>query len=360
MRGLSALSSLTALGFLAFLPNMGAWGASTFSESVVFIILWFTLPWQLDPKVSPLKKGVLAALPLAFRYQMGAWLVAFAPFAVVRTPRALLLFGAGAALPLLAVGLLDWGTWGSLFHTLIYQVRLNALEGASAMNGVSPWYAFGPLVLTNFGPWALAALLLPVIGATALRRLHWKAMDAQILVPALFFCVVHMAIGHKETRFLLPEFPALFYLLALGLDALQLPWMTVPPFWRAVPTVALALTLSVAAVISPRHYERGSLGQLTGAGQRWLDAHPTAPPRVALLSHYWIWTRGEMGLGRAIDHKDMPLNEVSAEKLRHTSLAFLFSQSVPSFALRAEPWGWHLQATDEFGNGLFVNERSTP
>jgi hypothetical protein len=283
MRGLSPLVSLTTVGAMALLPNMGAWGASTFSESVVFILLWFTLPWQLDPKVGPLKKGVLAALPLAFRYQMGAWLLAFAPLAVARKPQSLLRFAVGAALPLLAVGLLDWATWGAPFHSLIYQMRLNAIQGASAMNGVSPWYAYGGMVLVNFGPWALGLLLLPVIGAATLGRLQWKAMDAQILLPALFFSMVHMAIGHKETRFLLPAFPALFYLGALGLEGLRAPWMTAPAFWRAVPTVALATAFSAGLVVSKQYYQEGSLGQLTAAGQHWLDRHPSVPPRVALV-----------------------------------------------------------------------------
>ncbi len=359
MRGLPELASLTALGLMAFLPNMVSWGASTFSESIVFILLWGALPFIVMAKKRLFLVGMLASTPLAFRYQMGAWFLALTPFFFRLGSAPFLRLLVGAAIPLGAVGLLDYFTFGTLFHSLVLQIRMNGLEGLSDINGTSPWYAYGGMLLQGFGAPALAVLLLPPLIALLRNKLRWAPMDRQVLLPALFFCLAHMVIGHKEQRFLLPVLPALFYFCALGLNWKFMAWPA-PPLWRLLPTLVVAGAFSAAHILTPQHFEASSLGALTGRAAQWFNEHPQAPPSVALVAHYWIWTRGEMGFGRPMDHEDIPLRKLSSKGMGKHSLAFTPAYATAAFNQRAHPWGWALLAQDSFGNGLFVNNGEHP
>ena len=135
--------------------------------------------------------GALLGLACALRPQIApAALVIFAwPGTQRRWP-----ILCGGAVMLAAAALLDWVTLGAPGAS-IWRYALVNLHGASASFGVQPWYYF---LLAEAAVWGAA---LPVPVALCL----WGARRwALPLVAALAVIALHMAIGHKEHRFIYP------------------------------------------------------------------------------------------------------------------------------------------------------------
>src|SRR5581483_3669100 len=107
---------------------------------------------------------------------------------------------------------------GYPFYSSYKNVEVNLLGGVVAINGVRPWYEYFSLAWRNLG-WPLVSLFAATAAlAIPTRFARLQTRDIVILLPAAVFAIAHMLIGHKETRFLLPAFPALFYLFAVSLD----------------------------------------------------------------------------------------------------------------------------------------------
>jgi phosphatidylinositol glycan class B len=142
---------------------------------------------------------------------------------------------------MLALGLLDYFTWGQPWHSLAEYVKFNIFsEGAAARFGASPWWFYGEHILRMIPIWALVTWL------WAPRRGAWQLP----LIAAVVYLVIIMTTAHKETRFL---YPAL--LLIVGTSATGL-WLlaqrlSVGPR-RALLGFAIVLGL-------PSYYGRESL-----------------------------------------------------------------------------------------------------
>ncbi|RKH45919.1 mannosyltransferase, partial [Corallococcus llansteffanensis] len=112
--------------------------------------------------------------------------------------------GVGVALGL---GLLDWLTWGTPFHSFLAYVRFNVLSGeAAAAFGASPAEFYAQPLLRAVPLWAWAAVPLSV--ASLLR---WRTLSLPLTCAAIYTAVL-LATPHKEERFLYPA-------LVLGLLA---------------------------------------------------------------------------------------------------------------------------------------------
>jgi hypothetical protein len=91
----------------------------------------------------------------------------------------------------LALGALDWATWGDPFHSMFAYVGFNAGEKAAKKFGREPWWYF--VRVAGWLPWAL----LVGLPWTRLRR-------ARALFPSALYLLALMVTPHKEGRFLFP------------------------------------------------------------------------------------------------------------------------------------------------------------
>ncbi|MEW5742001.1 MAG: hypothetical protein AB1938_24010 [Myxococcota bacterium] len=113
--------------------------------------------------------------------------------------------------------------WGGWFHSAVVYLRFNLIEGRAAGWGTSPWSYY---IRHLWEPMPVVTALLAVGGVLALRR----APGAVLLVLA--FTGLHMAVGHKELRFILPVLP-----VACALVGLALSWRPFsPPTAGQAPT----------------------------------------------------------------------------------------------------------------------------
>jgi hypothetical protein len=155
-----------------------------------------------------------------------------------------------------AFGALDAATWkdapnakwGGWFHSAVVYLRFNLIEGRASNWGTSPWsYYFQ--ALWDSMPGVTAALALG--GVLSLRR----APGVALLVMA--FIGLHMAVGHKELRFILPVLPVACALVAVALSSRSVEWS-----WLSASLVL------VAAVWSGLRADTLTMGQIGSYGDR--------------------------------------------------------------------------------------------
>ncbi len=138
--------------------------------------------------------------------------------------RSLAGFTGGLLVVLLALGVLDWLTWGAPWHSAWKYLEFNVLRGGSEAFGRKPWWWYLPTLA------GMVPLLLAWHFAQGLRR---KDVLGGAFVT--YLGVVSL-LAHKEIRFLVPLLP-LFLALSAG------------PAWRT---------------LSRRTWSRTALGGLVG------------------------------------------------------------------------------------------------
>lgn len=185
--------------------------------------------------------GFLLGLSFYFRFQMAfaiagllVWIALYAkPLVKVY---ALLLVGA-----LLAVGLnllVDHWFYGTWVLTPYNYFQANIVRDAVSGYGTTPWYDYFVLFATQGVPpisWVLLVLFF-----TGLVKRPVQVM-VFVLVP---FLLGHMAVGHKEFRFLYPVFLPFLFVCFSGLQSIwpgieEKKWLK--PTLRALVTVNILL-----------------------------------------------------------------------------------------------------------------------
>ena len=181
----------------AFAPELGYFGARSLAEVVAGHVLVGAMFLSRMPSGAGSRRrwriaaGMALGLAVALRPQILPAAVVL--FAWPRIESRMRLVGGGAAV-LAACALLDWATLGSPGASIWRYAAVN-LSGASASFGVQPWYYYG---LAEAAIWGIA---LPIPVALCL----WGARRWPLpLAMALAILALHMAIGHKEHRFLYP------------------------------------------------------------------------------------------------------------------------------------------------------------
>jgi phosphatidylinositol glycan class B len=184
---------------------------------------------SLDPRASRLRTaGALAVLATFLRAPDALVLVGLGVTLLAR--RRARPFVEGAAAAGLVAGALDWATWGAPFHSLLLAVRYNLIAGhASEYGRAGLGYYFGALA-SSTGP-AIA-----IVGAGLLRA---PRPARPLLAVALAPVLVHLALPHKELRFLMPFVPILFAVAAAGLDGWMVALAARLPRLRPAPAVSL-------------------------------------------------------------------------------------------------------------------------
>jgi GPI mannosyltransferase 3 len=153
----------------------------------------------------------------------------------------------GAAVPIVAMGALDWVTLGAPFQSIWLNVWFNLGKGISDEAGDLPFMTLFVLPFYLWGGGFAAVILAAAIGA---RRLPWVA------AVAVTIFLTHAVIPHKEYRFIYPALMLVVVLAGIGTaELLQMlrearpaafssarsPAMLAAIFWTAI---SLAIALS--------------------------------------------------------------------------------------------------------------------
>lgn len=189
-----------------------------------------------------LATGILLGLATAFRPQLGPasiilglWTVGIRP-----TVRWLWLL-TGGILPVLALGAVDWVSWGSPFHSVITYVRANS-GGIANIFGMEPGHYY---LTRELAVWGVAT---PLIFVTALLGMR-RAPILAILSLTIF--ITFSAVPHKEWRFVYPALPPLFCLCAIGsAEMLASLRSRLPTARGSTILVAIALTWLALSLLS--------------------------------------------------------------------------------------------------------------
>ena len=163
--------------------------------------------YQLTGKRWPLLLSIVS-LTIASMHRPQVGVCAFALVALVtwlRRWKDLAVVAAVGAVCTLASGMLDYWLIGEFHGTLRRYIAIN-MEYSRGWER-SPWYTFPLLFL---------GMSIPPAFFLRYRGLDWKARYGPLLPVVLFFTAflaVHMAISHKEERFMIPALPLFLILL---------------------------------------------------------------------------------------------------------------------------------------------------
>ncbi|MFB1483000.1 glycosyltransferase family 39 protein [Corallococcus sp. RDP092CA] len=178
--------------------------SESFSASFLLVAMEALDRPDTGPDARVRRAGLLggAALGLAVvaRYPSALFVVAALGWLVAGRRWRLLAFTClGGGVVAAGLGLLDWGTWGTPFHSFRAYVDYNILSGrAAATFGASPPGFYVKPLLQAVPLWAWAALPL------SLKPLpRWRALSLPFTCAAVYTAVL-LATPHKEERFLYP------------------------------------------------------------------------------------------------------------------------------------------------------------
>jgi GPI mannosyltransferase 3 len=141
--------------------------------------------------------GALLGLAVVTRYGTAvAVLAALAWLAMNRSRRTLIVSASSGLAVALALGALDWATWGAPFHSFAKYVEFNVTSGqAAAQFGTQPWWFYVP---------ELGALAVCVWPAWAFARAGRFEGSRLFEFSALAYLLAISLTPHKEVRFFYP------------------------------------------------------------------------------------------------------------------------------------------------------------
>jgi len=122
----------------------------------------------------------------------------------------------GVLLPVFAIGLLDWATWGYPFQSIWKYFYMDTVQGVAAQfSGSQPWYYYCGIYVLIWSGAIVPLLWCIVLGA---RRLPLLFIVAATIVLS------HMFIAQKQLRFIYPAIPIVVILAGIGSVELVSSW----------------------------------------------------------------------------------------------------------------------------------------
>lgn len=241
---------------------------------------------------SALLAGVFIGLAYLFRYTAPIFFLGPAIYLYVHGQhRWLKRLALGFFAVVIALGLLDWLTWGTPFHSVLAYFSFNVAEGGSARYGVEPFGWYATSLAAQAGPlWLLAALL------SGLAWVRKGPLGAIGLGLALGFVAMSL-VAHKEERFLLPVVFMLPVAFAVGAERVAGFLRDVGRRrWLVVPALLAAVTASSWSEWARRDWRPGADWL---AAMRWIGEAPDV--------HGVVTTTGWSNLGGDVVHrKNLP------------------------------------------------------
>jgi phosphatidylinositol glycan class B len=140
-----------------------------------------------------LQAGLWLGVAVVIRYGFASVVpIALLQLLLERRLRTLALVAASGAATALALGALDWATWGTPWQSLLSYTNFNLGAGAPDRFGSQPWWFYFE-VLVSWAPWPL------------FLGLPWFRLRADRLsLPALAYFVALCLASHKEERCVFP------------------------------------------------------------------------------------------------------------------------------------------------------------
>ncbi len=161
--------------------------------------------------------ALLLGLSFVFRFQTafasGALVCWILVYGLDGRRRALRITLEAAAVVGLGILLDSWFYHGWVITSWQY-FRVNLVQGVAAGFGTSPWYTYFLWFITMMPPLGFVMLTMAVAGIVSHWRSPWSWTTAAFLIG-------HLAVAHKEFRFLLPLLYSLPVCLAMGWEALE-------------------------------------------------------------------------------------------------------------------------------------------
>lgn len=199
-----------------------------------FILKNRNLVWSNPPFLFALF-GSLLGIAFAARYQVAFAGLGLALLVFVKTPHKIdcAFFGTlGGVLTLALAAVIDFWGYGNWVFPPYRYLSVNLLEGKAAEFGVSPWWAYFVSLRKNFlNPYGTLIVTGIILSAWIPLQHFWilrkqrteftpiRQLGLALASVILPFVIIHMAIGHKENRFLYPIVWCswLLFLLQLGI-----------------------------------------------------------------------------------------------------------------------------------------------
>lgn len=163
----------------------------------------------------PFLCGCLLGMAVVARFFSAVFLIVPALYYFIglfRRKKSFLFFLLGGLLPLLVLGVSDWLTWGTAFHSAIEYFRYNIIEWGNVQHGISPWWQYFKWVGQRLN-WALVVFAPLFVAGLWRTRLLVFAYGTAMLVLCL--------IAHKEERFFLPLWPLVIVTFTSGFAVLN-------------------------------------------------------------------------------------------------------------------------------------------
>jgi hypothetical protein len=274
--------------------------------------------------------GLLCALAACLRIQLlPAMAFAMVYFCYPRWRARIPAVAAGASVPVILFGAVDWITWSYPWQSFIRYYKENVVSGpGKELTLVQPWYWYVLVLVVLLGP----AVLLLFHGA---RRSPFLAIFCAIVV------VSHSVIPHKEIRFIYPILAPAITLAAMGIvDLLReirhgLKFLDNPKWVVAIGVAFLALSSAMLAAQCADWYR-------TRWGDGAFDRLSREPGVCGVGIYRAIWW--ESG-GYAHLHRDVPIIPLeSAAQLAKDApsinalIAPAASPALPSGFVQSQCW----------------------
>jgi hypothetical protein len=310
---LGPLSRFSSLLLFALSVPMILWSPTTLADTWAMIATWAVIPYLLfsarrQESDLGFRTGLAAMVPVLVKIQMLPWAVVALILLVSyrRSKRFALEVAGGAIVAVLGLGLFEFLTWGGFYPAILKQLR----DGAeiSKAFGVSPWWNYFTLYARDNGIFEL--IVFCALGLmVALNGEYWKRFASKanhfnrelvvLCVPFLLLFVFFCAVGHKETRFILPIFPLLFCFIGIALDLIGLDRPR-PARYETILVVATACILPLLTWVATRVSLGRSLpmtdldlSRLEEQIRMDRSQRPVPEPaHILLVRANWTFTRG--------------------------------------------------------------------
>lgn len=257
-------SGRVALILTVFWYELVGFAHKPMTEFVATSLLFGLMIIALRPQRPSLPQAATAALfgvlvvAIRFQYAFIVGLVLLVPFIRAAHTPTRIAMALAAAVAILAAGVLDYFTWGGLWHSYWLNLQANLVLNEYRQEESSPWHFIGWLIVASGGLTlaATAALMHPH------RRMFLFILALSVLLP-------HMMQAHREYRFifvLIPIWLLLFAdVLTVGLEEARRSLLTARRRQIAGYIAALLVSgLGIANAIPFQYWVYEAKSQETG------------------------------------------------------------------------------------------------
>jgi GPI mannosyltransferase 3 len=198
----------------------------------------------------------------------------------------------GASMPVLALGALDWWSWGKPFQSVWKNILINVVQGRSLHYGTSPIWWYGDTLRAYWGVAVMPLAVCFVIGARRQPLLAWLA---GVVIAS------HMLLAHKEISFVYAAIPAILIVAGCGSCDL-LVWLA---DWFRRPSGQLLIVGTLAWSIVAAFVASSGMwrSRWEPSGPLWAEAALRRQADLCGLGLYrvvWAVTGGYSYLDRAV------------------------------------------------------------